>query len=169
MFSEPSPRKFCLPAPVEGEFCVWGGMTENFKGEKNDLRSTVHRFSPIEESWTRQKCSGPPPPGLLNGACTFAGHYMYVYGGFDGKEWHSSLHRLDMLSMTWKLLSSAGPSRKSGCEMVIYNNKLVLFGGTGDPPLASTPHWDGRCTNELHTFDLKEGEWCEVVMWIVVV
>ena len=32
--------------------------------------------------------------------------------------------------------------------MITYGGKLVLFGGYGD----------GRLTNELHLFDLKEGE-----------
>ena len=159
MFSEPSPREHCFSAPVEGEFCVWGGRTKNLAQEKNDLRSTVHRFNPVQESFTQKKCSGPPPPGLYNGAYTFAGHHLYVYGGHDGKDWQCSLHSLDMLSMTWKQLSSAGPSRKGACDMVIYKNKLILFGGHGHPLASTQPaQWDGRYTNELHTFDLEEGE-----------
>ena len=159
MFSEPSPRVFSFSAPVEGEFCVWGGWTKNFDQEKNDLRSTVHRFSPVQESWTQNKCSGPPPPGLCGGACTFAGHHLYVYGGHDGKGCQCSLHSLDMLSMTSKQLSSAGPSKIVGCGMVIYKNKLILFGGHGHPLASTQPaQWDGRYTNELHTFDLEEGE-----------
>ena len=156
MFSEPSPRERCFSAPVKGEFCVWGGRT---KKEKKDLRSTVHCFNPVQESWTAKKCSGPPPPGLYEGACTFAGHHLYVYGGHDGKSFQCTLHQLDMSSMTWKQLSSAGPSRKYGCDMVIYKNKLILFGGYGDPLASTQPaQWNGKYTNELHTFDLEEGE-----------
>ena len=170
MFSEPSPRELYFSAVVKGEFCVWGGRTKNFGREKKDLRSAVHRFSPVQESWTQQKCSGPPPPGLYNGAYTFAGHHLYAYGGHDGNNYHCSLHQLDLLSMTWKQLSSAGPSRKSGCDMVIYKNKLVLFGGYGDPLASTQPaQWNGSYTNELHTFDLEEGEECEieVAIWVV--
>ena len=162
MFSEPSPRELYFSAPVEGEFCVWGGRTKSFTGQdKNDFvfRSTVHRFSPVQESWTQQICNGPPPPGLYEGACTyFAGRQLYFYGGTDGKDRQCSLHQLDMLSMTWKQLSR-GPSRKDGCEMVIHMNKLILFGGYGDPLASVQPaQWDGNCTSELHTFDLEEGE-----------
>ena len=159
--SEPSSREHYFSAPVEGEFCVWGGRTNNLAQEKNDLRSNVHRFSPVQESWLQQKCNGPSPPGLYNGACTSAGHHLYAYGGTDGEDWQSALHQLDMLSLTWKQLSSTGPSRKGACEMVVYKNLLILFGGYGDPP-ASTQQpaqWDGMYTNELHTFDLKEGEY----------
>ncbi len=58
--------------------------------------------------------------------------------------------------------------RKTGCGMVAYKSSLVLFGGYGvpsgpTPPGAefaqNTRYTDGRgWTNELHTFDLEEGE-----------
>ena len=139
---------------------MWGGRTRNFTRQgKKDLRSIVHLFSPLQESWTEQRCDGPPPPGMYDGACAFAGHHYYVYGGYDGKDRQCSLHQLDILSMTWKQLSSRGPSRKDGCEMVTYMNKLILFGGFG-VPLSCTPptQWNETCTNELHTFDLERGK-----------
>ena len=172
MFSEPLPRERYFSALVEGEFCVWGGRAKNFLQTKNDLRSTVHCFSPIQESWTQQKCCGPPPPGLYDGAsCTFfVGHQLYVYGGDNGQNLECSLHQLDMLSMTWRLLSSAGPSRKMGCEMVIYKNRLILFGGYGDPLGSTLPaQWDGNYTNELHAFDLEEGESVKWLFGVIVI
>jgi hypothetical protein len=59
--------------------------------------------------------------------------------------------------------------RKRGSRMVICDNKLVLFGGYGHPTGPTQPGAefvkddrytdDAGWTNELHTFDLKEGEW----------
>ena len=49
--------------------------------------------------------------------------------------------------------------RKGACEMMIYKNKLTLFGGYGDPlALSQLSQWDRGYTNELHTFDLEEGD-----------
>lgn len=96
--------------------------------------------------------------------------HLYVYGGYDGSDWQSSLHQLDTKSWMWKdISSSAGPMKKSACGMVAYDSKLVLFGGYGSPsgPIqrgAELIKNVGRSTNvrgwtnELHVFDLKEGE-----------
>ena len=45
--------------------------------------------------------------------------------------------------------------RKSGSRMIVYDSKIVLFGGFGK---------SGR-TNELHTFNLKEGERLHIAMY----
>ena len=50
--------------------------------------------------------------------------------------------------------------------MVAYNRCLVIFGGRGDAPTQPQPgssyHSRGH-TNELHTFDLLEGEWVIII------
>ena len=121
--------------------------------EKHVLASSVHHFNPVQESWAEQKCSGPSPPGLYDGACASAGYHFYFYGGEDGTEEQCSLYQLDVRSMAYKQLSGAGPSRKTGCGMVTFGKTLVLFGGWGSPSGPTQPgsQWDGRCTNELHT------------------
>ena len=159
-FSEPSPRSHHFSAAAEGELLLWGGETKNFSEEKRVLASSVHRFNPVQESWAEQKCSGPPPPALYWGACASAGRYFYFYGGTDETEMQCSLYQLDVRSVAWKQLSSAGPSKKTGCGMVTNGKTLVLFGGRGDPSGPTQPGawWDERWTNELHTFNVEEGE-----------
>ena len=93
---------------------------------------------------------------------------MYLYGGRDGSRYESSLHQLDTRSWTWKQLSSAGPMRKVMCGIVACDSEFVLFGGYGFPSGPTQPGAEfikdsritgGRgWTNEVHTFDLKEGE-----------
>lgn len=70
----------------------------------------------------------------------------------------------------WKQLSVADlpPMSKAGCRMIAYQDReLVLFGGYGFPKLSQPgaefieDTWcsdDGGWTNELHTFDLENGE-----------
>ena len=147
---------------------MWGGRTKDFLQEKSELTSSVHSFDPFLEFWVKNKFGGVPPPGLCNGACTSAGHHVYQYGGSDRSRFQSSLHQLDTRSCTWKQLSSAGPMRKRACGMIAHDSKLVLFGGYGFPsgPIQPGAEFiknrnitDGRgWTNEVHTFDLKEGE-----------
>lgn len=168
-FSEPSPRWGHVSASVEGNICMLGGNTENFAMEKKELSSSINCFNPLSESWTNTEISGLPPSGLYSGACASAGHHLYMYGGTDASGSDStSLHQLDLMTRTWNQLSSDGPMKKLECGMVAYSNQLVLFGGYGVLPsgsiqpgseFASDGNIDGSgWTNELHTYDLKEGE-----------
>ena len=91
-----------------------------------------------------------------------------MYGGSDRSRYLNSLHQLDTLSWTWSELTKPGPMRKNGCGMIAFDKKLLLFGGYGYPSgpaqtdatfIRSSKFTDGRgWTNELHLFDLKEGE-----------
>ena len=114
------------------------------------MTSIVHLYDPDSETWNTNTCEGPHPPGIGYGACASAGHHLYTYGGWDerGNE-QGTLHLLDTRSRRWKLISSeGGPMSKRGSGMIVYDSKIVLFGGFGK---------SGK-TNELHTFNLKEGE-----------
>ena len=167
MFAEPSPRHSHFFDAIGEKLYVWGGYTEDFK-EKNTLASVLHSFHSVLESWEHQEYSGTLPPVLYDGACVSTGGHLYLYGGYDGSYYRSGLYELDTKSRSFKLLSSGGPMRKSGCAMIAYGKKLVLFGGRGilsdpiqpgaqfvkDTRYTNSEGW----TNELHMFDLEEGE-----------
>ena len=144
--SEPSPRSRHFSEAVQDRLCVWGGNG----GRGSVVTSIVHHYDPDSETWNTNTCEGPHPPGIHHGACASAGHHLYTYGGWDeGWNEQGTLHLLDTRSRRWKLISSeGGPMRKTGSRMVVYDSKIVVFGGLGK---------SGR-TNELHTFNLKEGE-----------
>ena len=155
---------------------MWGGRTEDFK--KGEVASSVHQFNQRSETWTINSCNGSPPTSRHEGASAPAGHSIYMYGGRDGRHdgsrFLNSLHQLDTHSWTWNELTKSdpmrktGPMRKVGCGMIKIDGKLLLFGGYGIPSGPTQPgatfirnydYSDGRgWTNELHLFDLKEGE-----------
>ena len=145
---EPSPRSHHFSAAVVDKLNVWGGG--GGLGE-SVVTSIIHHYDPDSETWNTNTCEGPHPPGIRWGACASAGHHLYTYGGRDeGGNEQGTLHLLDTRSRRWKLISSEGgrPMEKTGCGMIIYDSKIVLFGGFSN----------NRNTNELHTFNLKEGE-----------
>lgn len=168
--SEPSPRWGHFSAAVGDQLYVWGGRTKDFSKEKNVLASSIHCFHPVLESFSDHQCSGPPPPTLYNGASASTGNHLYLYGGYDGSDYQNCFYQLDTQSLKWQQLSSAGPMKKFGCRMIAYGRKLLLLGGHGIPSHPSqsdfvkdSKHTDGRgWTNELHSFDLEEGE-CDVL------
>ena len=91
--------------------------------------------------------------GVHSGTCASAGHHVFLYGGYDGKKYQDSLYHLDCAKLQWtKLLNTETqpdrPIPKAGCRMVFFDEKLWLFGGFDA---------SGQ-TNELHVYDLSEGE-----------
>ena len=163
---EPSPRFFPFAAPVEGELYLCGGITDDFNERKKQPESItdLEIFDPQLETWRHVISKGHPPPLLSNGACVSSTHHLYSYGGYDGSSSDGSLHQLDTRTLTWTELSSLerpdGPRKKTGCRMVCYGQKLVLFGGLCDTTGPTQPGagYESDKFNELHTFDLNEGE-----------
>ena len=153
---EPSPRRNHFSAAVVDKLYVWGGRGGPGKSVVL-VTSIVHHYDPDSETWNTNTCEGPHPPGIRQGACASDGHHLYTYGGWDeGGNLQGTLHLLDTRSRRWKLISSeGGPIRKRGSRMIVYDSKIVLFGGFGKSG------W----TNELHTFNLKEGERLHIAMY----
>ena len=152
--AQPSPRYRHFSAAIVDKLYVWGGLG----AESTSSTSIVHHYDPDSETWnTNITCEGPHPPGISCGACASAGHHLYTYGGYDERGiMQGTLHLLDTKSRRWKLISSqGGPMKKRGSRMIVYDSKIVLFGGHGN---------SGR-TNELHTFNLKEGERLHIAMY----
>ena len=135
------------------------------------LGSVIETFDPFLERWEQQPTTGAPPPGLYQGACASIQDSLYTYGGIDGSWYQSGLYRLCTSAMEWRKLEERipqdGPMRKGGCQMVQFNDTLVLFGGYGFPRgtiqpgnifIKSKKNSDGRgWTDEFHLFDVKKG------------
>ena len=166
---EPSPRSYTFTAPVDGKLYCYGGRTDDFDERKKRPESSkyLELFDPKLETWKHVTTKGHPPPLLYDGACASSGHHLFIFGGSDGSSGHNSLYQLDTRTLTWTELSSSdradNPRKKKGCRMVCYGHKLVLFGGrcgTTGPTQPGAGYVSDRFmyTNELHTFDLYEGE-----------
>ena len=151
--AQPSPRSHHFSAVVVDKLYVWGGGDYM----KSVVTSIVHHYDPDSETWNTNTCEGPHPPGISSGACASAGHHLYTYGGLNEREHvQGTLHLPDTRSRRWKLISNeGGPMKKRGSRMIVYASKIVLFGGSGKSGI----------TNELHTFNLKEGERLHIAMY----
>ena len=146
---EPEARSGHFSAIIEGKMYIWGGFN------RYNRPSRVETFDPCLEEWTGVPTTGRTPPGLSSGACASSEHCFYTYGGFDDRGFDTaSLHQLDVRTHTWSLLSytaqaADGPQKKFGCRMVYVQGMLVLFGG----------FMETGGTDELHSYNLKEGQY----------
>ncbi len=164
------PRRDHFSTAVDRKIYVFGG----YRDRESKLEGNVYSFDQ-SKGWQAQavKPEGRPHPSLHSGACASLGHCLYIYGGEidtskdDGPNFQNSLYRLDTHSFEWTELPS-GPKKMTGCRMVSFANKLILFGGYGYPLGPTQPgtkferhdkYEDGRgWTNELHVFNVQEGE-----------
>ncbi len=169
---EPSPRAFTVASASSEQLYVYGGLVDNFDENKRKLRTVIQIYECSTESWKELPTSGTPPPGICDCATAYSDHILYLFGGYDGKSCHASLHQLDTRSMTWKQLSpqhDSGPMRKFDCQMIHYNESLIVIGGYVLPSgeLKSKSQFtentyyyqDGSgYTNEIHKYHISQGK-----------
>ena len=171
---EPTPRFSHGAAAIGGRCYLWGGCVQDFsESGRRKLASTIEIFDPHLETWEERHTTGVPPPGLYHGACTSLLDSLYWFGGYDGRSFCNSLHRLDITTLEWRELQplnqADGPMRKVWCGMVsFFQDRLAMFGGYGTPtnPIQSEATFveDGFASgtgwsNELHVFDITRSMW----------
>ena len=176
---EPVPRQFHLSFPAKRLLYVWGGRTVNFEtdseADKIKIGSCIEQFNPDLEVWRQLNTAGTPHPGLSYAACVSDGENVFMYGGYSGKRLEGVLSRLNLETLTWSQLSpetAGGPMRKTGCGLIIVQDKLVLLGGYGIPAGPIQPQatfvrdpkftgWKGW-SNEIHEFSMSQGNHSQV-------
>ena len=151
--AEPPAASGCVSATINSRVYVWGGQTASgdTSGDTSHL-GNLYILDSRTEKWLSRPITGPHPPGYWYCAAAQDGNLLYVYGGQDehGKD-TGSLYCLDLDLLSWTELSPHihdGPKKKSGCGMVVREDKIFLFGGHAD---------DGGYTNEQHMFNLSTG------------
>ncbi len=135
------------------------------------MRTVIQIYECSTESWKELPTSGTPPPGIYERGTAYSDHVLYLFGGRDGTSFYASLHQLDTRSMTWKQLSplhDSGPMRKSDCQMIYYNDSLIVIGGYGIPSgelqsgsqFTENKHLQGGhgYTNEIHKYHISQGK-----------
>ncbi|OHT16202.1 Kelch motif family protein [Tritrichomonas foetus] len=74
--------------------------------------------------------------------------YSYIgYGTANNGETLGDLWRLDLTSLTWKEVKLHNANPKNGCRGVLYNRKIILFGG----------FINNSYSNDLQAIDIDTG------------
>lgn len=118
--------------------------------------------------WTRPNTIGSIPKARAGHSCTYIPHdqsiesslrsnssnsdKLLVLGGGDGENFLNDVHILDIETMTWKTLYTAGnsPSPRSRHTATLVNNLLYVIGGGGD---------NSAVFNDVYTLDLSTMKW----------
>ena len=106
-------------------------------------------------TWRNARINGRPP-SVKNHSATLVGSKLYVFGGYDGKENHSTIYVLDCSNYEWYQLKGLGgdiPAGRNGHSATYANGQLFIIGGwLGKGPLAA---------KDLHIFDIPLLRWIE--------
>ncbi len=162
---------FAAASASSEQLYVYGGYNDNLSGNKIKLKTVIQFYECSTESWKELPTFGTPPPGIYDCATAYSDHIFYLFGGRDVTSFQATLHQLDTRSMTWEQLSpqhDSGPMRKSACQMIYYNDSLIIIEGYGIPSggLQSGSQFtenilrqDGRgWTNEIHKYHISQGK-----------
>ena len=151
---EPPPRAWSFSSVLDDKFIVYGG--------KNVTPKSAYSYNPLMELWSPLETTGAPTSNLWDGAVVSHEGSSFMFGGYDGSSHHNSLYQLDQNNKfsEHKFSTEVSPMKKRGCGMIGYNKTLLLFGGDCHPsyPLQPGSELISNCTNELHSFNLEEGE-----------
>jgi len=131
---------------------IFGGSDANGK-----LSNMVYNYNIEKRNWAIMKTSGSIPEGRIDftAEVTEDGKKMIVLGGM-GKAWYNDLYSLSLINGEWTKIISKNPPVARTCHSgIIYNNKLVIFGGLKS--------WfaDGYL-NDLHEFNFNTLTWREI-------
>ena len=135
-FVEPSPRYAPFSASTNGRLFVFGGYTKDFLRSDGTVSIyDVHMFDPVIESWQVRLPSTtralPGVPNRYDGSCAASEDALYLYGGRGVAGVYGCLHKYDLATSDWTMLSDYGNKEmgKLGASMVCRGNELFLFGG----------------------------------------
>ena len=149
---EPLARAYHAAVGAGQYMLAWGGKGGQVR------TSVVERFDMLSTAWLDpQQFSGQSlPDGLHDMAVASDGEKAYIFGGMCGpygsRNRYSAIYEVDLTSLDCKELipateSASSPCARSGCGMVCFEKKLVVYGGYTDAGRANEQH--------LYVFDLN--------------
>jgi len=98
-----------------------------------------------------------PPTGRYGSSIALYGDFMFIFGGYDGKNRLNKTYMIDLYELSdrsqWKEIEGTQPEKRDCHSSIVYKDQMVIFGG-GD-----SFNW----YDDMHMFDFKTLTWSEVI------
>jgi len=139
------PDKRCghISVHYRGLFVVFGGYGERNANDDGYLISNHMWCYDVHVSqWTRYTTKGEHPGNTTGSCASLMGNRLYLFAGFHQNDGHTNrLYSLDLNTLTWKdcIEDEVGfrPSARDKFGCWKHGQKIVYFGGFGNPPQSS--------------------------------
>lgn len=166
----PEPRTFPAMAydSARGEVVLYGGSRVLFGGGGAAPAMLDDTWVLRGDEWTRVSAGGPGPRAEAAAAYDPRRGRTVQFGGrvvSEGGEVERLGDTWEWDGRRWTLVSTGGPSPRSGAAMAWHPGlrALVLFGGSGGP-LGDTWRWDGEAWTRL-PIPAAPGRFNTVMAW----
>lgn len=123
----PAPRFGHTALLAGSRIIIFGG-----KGGKNKAFKDLHALDPVTMTWYQGPGGAGAPPARFNHSANIVGGTkMYVFGGWDGKNYFNDIYILDLEIMAWQRPETSGPAPtpRQGHASILIGNNLVVHGG----------------------------------------
>ncbi len=121
------PVMYVAAAVVDGDIYVPGGCDAN--GTPTDI---VEVYRTTEQTW---QTVSPLPEARCAGAVTAIGEHIYVFGGWDGRRYVSTVYAYDSLSDTWEERMPMAVNRGFAAATQLEGVAFVVGGYDGEHEL----------------------------------
>lgn len=161
----PPPPRYAHTAVLAGQrIIIFGG-----KGGKNKALRDLHALDPVTMTWYQgPEGAGAPFARFNHTANLVNGTKMFVFGGWNGKDYYNDLHILDLEIMAWSSPETQGPapSPRQGHSAILIGNNLVIHGGfkLREDQLKTCGLYQGTPTNTSYLSDIRVLD-TETLIW----
>ncbi len=144
-------REGLAMAEVNGRIYAFGGKTEN-----EEYLNTVSEYDYIADEWTED--TSDPNKQMQKGKSDFAiaatDNDIYIFGGFDGENYLSTVERYNPADGKFILRDSIPPmpTARSGAKAVLIDDKIYVIGGRNETEYLNT----------IEIYDTKNNTWTTV-------
>lgn len=119
--SKPTAVRDIQAVILGGKIFVPGGLL----GDGN-VSGVLEVFDPQSEEWSTAQAL--PEPRSAYSLAVFEGR-IYLFGGWDGKEYRSEVFRFDPNANSWEVLTSMPTQRAFSCAAVSPEGEVFVIGG----------------------------------------
>ncbi len=146
----------CAALTEENNMLVFGGFCK----DKGAYSNSLHLFDFATASWTAlfDPASAPKtdlrPSGRCHSSLCVLENKVYVFGGMNGNHKMKDFWCFDLGTKKWSEITSRDPPcERSGHAVLVFKDKMYLFGGIQDLT---------KEKNDLYYYDFTNTKWVEV-------
>lgn len=161
----PPPRYNHTAVYAVGNIIIFGG-----KGPKTTVYNDLYTFNPKKFEWLLANETGEAPSPRYGHTADLYNRKMYIFGGWNGKNYFNDVHVFDLEKMAWSKLQTNGtpPAPRQGHASCVVGQNLVIQGGFSFDESKYRKNFNNYGTflkscylNDIKVLDMRDNVWAK--------